>query len=312
MTDQPPCLRCGQPTHDQAYVCPKCGGTLRHELGVVATIAGEATTTIAGLDRIGVGSRRTDPNPPLPIDLAAAADHDAAVGTLTTWARHIHEQSGRPLPVVRTGLCDHATCALRRAGRAYGPVCAKEPPEHPTAVLAGWMATQVDWLRHRHEAGEAFDELLDACSLLQRVVDRPAARWYAGPCVCGSHLYPRAGAKVIRCGDCHREHDPQTRKAEMLDRIEDEWAIPEQISHVLTALGVKCTSSMVRGYAFRGRLAPHPELAGGRRRYRIGSVRELVYEQREQERVARLRKAVRDAEEAERRRQHQPTACLTA
>lgn len=292
MTEQPTCPRprCDRPIHDHAYICTRCGGSLAHELGIVARLAGEAATTIAGLDRIGAGSRRTDPNPGLPVDLNAAADHDAAISTLLTWARHVHESSGRPLPDAHPG-------------------------QHPTALLATWLAQQTDWLRHRPEADEAFDELFYACTLLQRVVDRPADRWYAGQCdQCQTGLYPPTNAKTIRCGECGWECDVDERKAAMLDRIEDAWAIPEQIAHTLTALGVKCTSSMVRGYARRGRLAPHPELSGGRRRYRIGSVRELVDEQREQERLAALRRAVRDAEQAEadRKRAAQEPASLTA
>lgn len=289
MTEQPTCPRprCDRPIHDQGYICVRCGGSLAHELRILARLAGEGRITIAGLDRIRAGARRTDPNPALPVDLAAAADHDAAVSTLLTWARHIQETSGRPLPDVPAD-------------------------QHPTAVLAEWLTHQVDWLRHRPEADEAFDELFYACSLLQRVVDRPADRWYAGQCdLCRTGLYPPTQAKTIRCGECGWECDVDERKAALLERVEDAWAIPEQIAHTLTALGVKCTSSMVRGYARRGRLAPHPELSGGRRRYRIGSVRELVDEQREQERLARLRRAVRDAEEAEARRRAQPS-CLTA
>src|SRR5690606_30597486 len=58
--------------------------------------------------------------------------------------------------------------------------------------------------------------------------------------------------------------------------LDDEWLIAEQAAHALTALGVKITASSIRGYAHRGRLAPHRDSLPGRPRYRVGSIRELA------------------------------------
>lgn len=318
MTEQPTCPRpeCGRVIHDQAYVCIPCRDQEREQLELVARLAGEAATTIARLDRIAAtagGARESPPEPdlgraesalyptPLPVDLMAAADHAAGVNTLVTWARHCAEERGLELPAVRPG-CPHWTCAKSRRAYFIGPAC--EPPEHPLAVAATWLAGQLDWLRHRPEADEAYDEISYACRLLIAVVDRPADRWYAGPCGvagCTERLYPVAGARTTRCA-CGADHDLGQRKTELLERVEEQWATATRAAHLLTALGVRCTPSMVRNYADRGRLAPHPDLdAMGHPRYRLGSIRELMHERRELDLKRRADKAIREAERAVRK-----------
>jgi hypothetical protein len=294
LTDLPTCLRCPRPIPDTAYIETRCASDLRAQLERVATLAGEAAATVAKLDRLSAGGRRTDTEAPLPLKLAAAADHDAAVSTLLTWARHIHEQSGRELPTVRTAPCPHASCAQRRAGRIQGPRCEGQAPEHPVAVLAAWLVGQVDWLRYRPEADEAFDEITYACRLAERVVDRQPERWYAGPCGadgCEAELYPPAGAKVIRCPDCGTEHDAQDRRDWLLDEAEDQLAGASWIAATLTSLGRTVRADTVRQWAERERLIPHGHDANGRPLYRLSEVRELV-DEAEARALDRERKAI--------------------
>lgn len=305
MTDLPTCLTCPRPIPDTAYVCPRCGSDVRRELEYGATVAGEAAVTIARLDRIGGGGKRTETEAPLPLKLAAAYDHDAAIGTLLTWARHVHEQSGRPLPTVRTAPCGHATCEERRHGRAAGPLCLGEPPEHPAAVLAEWLAGQIDWFRYRREAAEAFDEIADACRILQRTVDRRPDRWYAGPCGvdgCEAELYPPAGAKTIRCPECASEHDAQDRRDWLLDEADDQLAGAAWIAATLTSLGRTVRGDTVRQWAERERLFAHGHDANGRPLYRLSEVRELV-DEAEARALDRERKAIiREQRKAEKQR----------
>lgn len=330
-TVQPVCPRpdCGQPIHDQAYVCSRCGEGLVEQLELVGKLAGEAAVTIARLDRIAAtagSTRQPEPEPELgradnalyptalPVDLMAAADHSAGVSTLVAWARHCAEQRGpgHTLPPVRPP-CRHWSCGRSREGYFIGPAC--EPPEHPLAVLAGYLAREVSWLRHRREAEDAFDELAYACRVIVAVVDRPAARWYAGPCGvngCTERLYPVAGAKTCRC-TCGAEHDLPARKAELLERVEEEWATATRAAHLLTALGVRCTPSMVRGYARRTRLAPHPDPDPmGHPRYRLGSIRELVREQHILEAQRRADKARKQQERAARAAARRDTKAMPA
>jgi predicted RNA-binding Zn-ribbon protein involved in translation (DUF1610 family) len=298
MTEAPTCDRCGRRIVDTAYVCPDCARELRRDLETVAKVAGEVVTTIARLDHIGErdgeGSPAGDPEAradnalfpmALPVNLDAGEQHDAAVNALTTWARHVHETSGRALPVV-----------ARR-------------DEHPLAVLAAWLVDQLDWLRHRPEAADAFGQLSEAARTLVRIVDRPPSRWYAGPCGhgdCTETLRPVAGATTAICPACGAEHDLDRRRAWLLEQAEELWAPATRLAHLLTQLGVTCTPEMIRGYAHRGRLAPHPDVdPRGYPRYRLGSARELVDGQRREERERTLRAAVRAADLAE-RRSHRP------
>lgn len=306
MTDtRPPCVRCGRPIHDQAYACDHCGRALIGQLNLVAKLAGEAETTIARLDRIGAGGQRADPDPPLPVDLGAAADHNAAADTLRRWAADISARRGHPLPTVRRTPCPHLSCHARRLGRTAGPLCAlDEPAEHPTPILAHWLAAQIDWLRHQPDAADAVDQLSDACRLIERVVDRPAERWYAGPCTqCGEPLNPVAGVHVIRCPECGTRHDPDECRRRLLVEAEDVWLTATRCAHYLTSLGQACTAAMVRGWAMRGRLAPHPDADPmGHPRYRLGSVWEVVLAVQADQRDRTIMAAIRAAELAEKRR----------
>ncbi len=239
MNDQPNCERCSRPIHDQGYACDQCGTHLRRDLLRVALIAGEAAVTIAKQARIGNGGRRTDPDVPLPVNLAAANDHDAAIGVLTTWARHVHEESGRPLPTVRTEPCPHASCTQRRRGALIGPECGlRLPAEHPAAVVAAWLVDQVDWIRHRPEGSEAMDELADACQVLVRVVDRPADRVIVGQCDCAAYLYAVRGAAAVRCGTCGVAYDVESSRADLRRHLDERLLTAAEIATMATYLGL--------------------------------------------------------------------------
>lgn len=306
MTEQPTCDRCGRPVVDQSYVCDDDATRLADQLRLVSNLAGEAAVTVAKLDQISEGGYSTDTEVPLPVNLGAGNDHDAAVNTLTTWARHVHEASGRPLPTVRRDPCAHASCHARAFRRIEGPLCAGQPPEHPMAVVALWLVTQLDWIRHRQEAEQAFDEIDDACRVLVHVVDRPPERWYAGRCdECETDLYPVAGAKVIRCSECGQQVDLAERKTRLLDQAEDVLAGAAWCAATVTRLGLAVTAAAVRGYAHRHRLGSHGNDAMGRPLYRLGDVRALVLDQAAQDRVRELRIAIKAAEIAERKRKRE-------
>ncbi len=262
MTDQPQCALCGRPVVDMSYLCDREGDRLRLELERVALIAGEAMTTIAKQARIGNGGRRTDPEVPLPVNLAAAADHDAAVNTLTTWARHVNGESGRPLPTVRTAPCLHPTCAERR----LGPACAGEPAEHPTVVVALWLADQLDWLRHRPEAEEAFDEIGDACRVLVRVVDRPAERIIVGQCGCTEYLYAVRGREYVTCSGCGTTYDVEAARDLLRESLDQRLCTAAEIAMLASYLGLTTKRDQVRHkitvWADRGLVVRHSELRG--------------------------------------------------
>lgn len=293
MTDQeePTCTRCGRDLDDpQAAVCSECTSRLTTRLTTVARLAGEATTTITRQSHITIDTTgRPDLEPwekhtyalrptTAPVSLTAAADHDAAVTVLTTWARHIHEESGRPLPTVWTAPCPHTSCDERRHGLITGPVCPQHrPAPHPLTVVALWLTEQLRWLRYRKEADQAYDELDDACRLIERVVDRPAVRWSAGDCwFCREPLNPAAGAFRVTCPGCGATYTTAEIKARLLAQAEDALAGASWCAATLTRLGVPCTAAAVRKWAERGRLTPVDTDTAGRPRYRLGDVRRLA------------------------------------
>jgi hypothetical protein len=258
MTERPTCDVCGRPVHDTAYVCVRCAAVLRHDLADAAQVAGEAVVTIARLSRGEPGTCRSS-TVPLPFDWDAADAAWAVANTLSTWTRHICAESGRALPVV--------------------PVDA-----YPSAVLAGWLAEceQVDWLRYRQEAAEAFDELTDAARLAVRVVDRHPERWYAGKCTpgfCDEDLYALPGALVVRCWKCRAEHDAQARKQWLLRLAADRLMHAAWLAAALTRLGERLPPGTVRSWASRGLLAAHGVDEHGRPVYRVGDALALLARQ---------------------------------
>lgn len=295
MTDNLPLCprpRCGRLIHDQAYVCAVDAGHLRRDLETVARTAGDAQDTILRLARQGSAAGPADER--LDFDPHAADALDEAVNTLITWARHIHEVTGWALPVA----CQHSTCVRVRRGTVSGPECGR-PTGHQLEVLTRWVAGQLDWLRMRPEADQAFDEIEDACRRLIRIVDRPPDRWYAGPCGaedCTEPLEPVAGAKKITCPKCGAVHDPDERKAWLLDQIDEQETTAGAAAVALTALGCRVSADLVRQWAHRNQLLPR----AGTKLYRIGDVRDLVVEAAHRDLDRRIRVAKKLADKARR------------
>jgi hypothetical protein len=284
-TGAPLCERCCKPVPDTAYVCQACGRALARALDEAAGIVEDAVATAARQARYGTGGRAAGDQ--MPFNFPAADAVWAAGNVLTTWARHVAETRGcgpgRPRPpagpVCRTAhaSCSHLTCQAIRIRHV----------PHPVARAARWLATQIDWLRHRREALEAVDELHDACALLRRTADRPPAHWYAGPCLaqvpeepyqCKADLYALPGASAVRCRECGTGHDAGERREWLLREARCSLANATLIATALTALGLKVTPSMVWNYASRGRIVAHGQDERGRPVYNVGEVIDIVEE----------------------------------
>jgi hypothetical protein len=252
---------CGRPVPDQAYLCGHCTFRLRKALGVLHETADEVETTIARQDRIS-GSRDSratggSDGHPLPVNLIAADVGRWTRTTLTRWCTLAADTRGlaQPLGTMRS--------------------------------LAGFLAGHVDWFRHREDGPALLEDLLTAARAVTRVVDRPEPTWFAGPCwntvedergpnVCRTELYARNSAGYVRCPTCGAEHEVARRREWLLAEAEDRLAHAELLARALTALGAYVTSSSIRGYAHRGRLAAHGTDAQGRPQYRIGDVLDLI------------------------------------
>lgn len=183
MTDAPTCARCGREMrHDVAVVCGRCGSYLRADLSRAGGLEGDVQVTIARQDRVARGPSKPDTDPweshgmaleavPLPVNLDAAEAYEAARGELTTWARHCCEERG----------IDYADGGLQ--------------------ALCSFLAGQVDWLRYRQEADEAFGAVEDACKAIRRLVDTRLPGEIVGLCSCGTARYSTHPEKCQRCGN---------------------------------------------------------------------------------------------------------------
>ncbi len=230
-----------------------CTATLAAGLDSVEALASTALVTYRRGARIGLASgRRGDPQP-LPYDervRPALDDLGAAVGALVY--------------LVET----------RRRTPA--------PQEHPTR----WLLEQVDWLRCQTDSLEEFQALQRALDKLERVVDRPADRCYAGPCnnvdddglECGEQLYARPGAPRVTCRRCGAWYDVSARREWMVDAAQDVLAGAQLLAQALTNLDVAVTAGRIYVWAHRGRLVKRGVDERGRPLYRLGDVRDLLAE----------------------------------
>lgn len=294
--DRPTCDLCHRPVPDRSYVCSRCTEGVHEDLLRIVRYAGEVDAAVLKLVRYG-GSGGGSAERPVPFD-DARAERAAAVGnTVASWARHVAESRG-------TAVAPPAT------PRTVGPLCyhgealpfldqSKSPCRHGSCIAIGarpaylgvevaarWLAEhdQLEWLRHQREAAEAMAELREAAREVERIVDRPRDRWYAGPCWaelpddgrCEVELYAVPGAKVVRCRECRAEHDAAGRKEWLLAEARDVLAHAALIAAALTALDMPVAVGTVYSWASRGRIVSHGLDQLGRPLYKVGEAMDLL------------------------------------
>jgi hypothetical protein len=219
-----------------------CAAQLRRYLGDVRRIAGDITLTVAKFAKVrrhgafevvrewyrGPGALRPTP---LPVDLDAAARHDAAAGELTTWARHIAET------------------------RDMGDD--RKLSEHPLAYSARLISSNLDWLRYRQESEEAWPALLSACKALERVVDTAAGEVIVGRCPCEHWLYAPEQASTVKCWGCGTVYDVASSREALKHDLGDRLMAGAEIAKLAGYLGIADTKKarlMIKVWAQRGKL----------------------------------------------------------
>jgi hypothetical protein len=242
-----PCASCDFDILDTAYCCTRCADGLSKRLLLGGELYIEMAVAIARQVKFGDPIGRGRSEMPLPFDWDKSVDRSAVDNVVTTWARHITAETGAETP------------------RTIGEVMR-------------WLADphQINWLRYRQEAAEAFDELDYAARLVIRCVDSPSQRWYAGPCTtdgCTEDLYGRPNATTLRCRECRTEHDAQARRDWLLKQADDVLGTATEVARFASAMrGESVTAASIRGLAFRGRI----EAKGVDRKndptYRVGDV----------------------------------------
>lgn len=280
------CQTCARPVGDTGYCCWTCTEDLGDELTQLADLADELTTTVTRQSRTLASTGRRSDAASLPFDWLASDSQWTIRNTLTVWVHDIADTRGHAVqtpgtaagPRCRSGAgCRHASCGLIRW----------RTPEAPEATLARYLARHdtLRWLRHRPYAGEAFEELTNACRLLRITIDTQPQRAFAGPCQaptadgtpCPTDLYARPGADYITCRDCSATHEVARRRQWLLDQVRDQLVPASMIATVVTQWSDQTlASATVRSWIRRNRLPAKGYLLDGRPTYNVGDALELM------------------------------------
>lgn len=157
-------------------------------------------------------------------------------------------------------------------------------PADTLTALSRWLLWRVDGLA-LHEAGsDAVDEITDAVTKCHRIIDRPADRWFAGPCnaeledgaECGRDLYAVAEKGNVKCTGCGAVYDIAERRTWLLAAAEDRLHDATTIARSVSWLGASpLNAARVRQWASRGRIVAKGH-DGNQPLYRIGDAIDLL------------------------------------
>jgi hypothetical protein len=233
-----PCMVewCDRPVGD-GYTCQRCADRLSVALGDVPALWEQLDIVLTRQARYsdpeGRGGEKA-----LPYNLKASELGTALRGLLNTWCRLIAEERGKDLPT-----------------------------DTPAAV-ACWLLNHVTWLRHHRAGSEAVEELVDAVNSVRRIVDRPAERIYAGPCVqCGGDMYGKPGAEMVECRPCGVGYEVAGRVAWMKAQVYGRLVTAREGSILLSRFGLPTQQKTIDKWFERNRLVPHSKDADPVRLY---------------------------------------------
>ncbi|MCW2920010.1 MAG: hypothetical protein JWN52_8078 [Actinomycetia bacterium] len=195
----------------------------------------------------------------------AARIHNSLAG----WVRTVAEQVGEPIEGPQCARpCRHRSCKTVRGSRT---------PADRTADLARWLMLHLELIRRHKAANEIVADVVRLVEAAERCVDRPPDLAYSGPCDgCGSDLYGRLGAAIVRCRECGQQYDVAERREWLLAAAEDTLAHAALISRALSRLGTSIQVNRLYQWANRSQILAHGTDAQGRPLYRIGDVLDLL------------------------------------
>jgi hypothetical protein len=257
---------CGNPQLN-GYLCRRCAETLLRDLSALPWLLKDLRVTISRQDRIGDTSGPSGAETPLPLRLDPVEVKRDLHATLAAWAQHIAGKfDGLPPGVIWTEI-----------------------------RLAAWLIGHFGAILTDVSAGQLADEIGYARMSVQRCIDQPPEKVFVGPCDdCGRDLYanPRKAEVECRNPDCLRVYDITKRQDWLLSLAEDQLMTATALTRAIVGLlAVPLTASMVRNWANRGKLTPHPPLPDRPRDpvYRVGDVLNLLPEMAEEQARGRPR-----------------------
>jgi len=240
-------------------LCAGCTSLLEVAIVNISAYVQDLPTVLAKLTRYGdrYGGRTRERS--LPVDMRASEVGWVAVNTVSTWCRVLLEETPSLVPPAKKDMPAHCRFLLRHVGR----------------------------LRVAEYGAEAFDELTDLEQQLRRVCDRPADRFYVGPCGaggCAEDLYARSPLGTVVCRVCGMEHDVPERRAWLLKEAEDRLETASGIARAVTVFGDGLggeaqMADRIRTWGRRNRLTPHGHvtvMGHERALYRVGEILDLL------------------------------------
>lgn len=234
-------------------MCGACAGDLARALGSVPGLSIQLEITLSRQGSHSAGRRSS--TRPLPYDARASQALADIRRELFLWTRRIWQPvPGVDWPGLLDNLGDLSHCLLI----------------HDTRLIA------------HHQADQAVHRIMTVVQAGERVIDRPADRWFAGPCdECDVDLYARPGAVQVVCPVCQHVYDVNERRVWLLQVAEDHLAYAALIAQALTSLGTRVTPDLLWQWAKRGRIIAHGIDRQGRPLYRIGDVIDELAKQRD-------------------------------
>lgn len=192
----------------------------------------------------------------------------AMANTVTTWARHLAESRGLPLPP----LTRFRPAGLRIwRNRMY--VTVQTWTLHPVVPVAQWLQGNIDAIRHDEAAEQIYDELTGLHEENERwILGRRGTEVFAGRCdaaqvtfvegepgtlvpvaaICNAALYGRSEEAEVRCQACGMRYSLEARLAEMRNhQINEQLARAHTIANALTTIEEPLTPELLRKWIQR-------------------------------------------------------------
>lgn len=244
---------CDRARPGHANVCGACAGDLARALGAIPGLSYQLEITLSRQSSHTAGRRSA--TRPLPFDPRASWALAELRRELYLWTCRVWK------PSIRVSW--------------PGPLDA-------LSDLSRFLFTHDDLLMAHAEADQAVARITGLVHEGERIIDRPADRWFAGPCdQCGQDIYAQPGAVQVACPDCRYVYDVNERRVWLLQVAEDHLAYGTLIAQALTSLGTRVTPELLWQWARRGRIVAHGVDRQGRPLYRIGDVMDELAKQRD-------------------------------
>lgn len=256
------------------YLCWSCCKRLKHKLDDAAWLTRELDVTVTRQARIISQSDRIRGNSehPFPFHWSASDTAWCLHNTLATWARELCEARG--MEYIPLGALPATFMGPPRPGQR------RVPPGYvdTTAGIARWLSHHVMAIAASVGAGQAADEITAAVDAAVRMIDRPPARLYIGPCGeahevgrCDADIYVTMGAAQARCPACGATHSVDRRREQLRAQVRGILGTAAELARLLPwILDAPITRKRITYYS-RLRLIT-PRSVGGETMYQIGEL----------------------------------------